>query len=98
MLLFAYVYRIAMKSSKTVIEIETSILDYRHLLYWQNKITIAAYVNVILDLSKVEMMNTIAFAQLLIMKRELINIGGNLYVRGYRDNPRLCVQSLNYVD
>jgi len=80
-----------MESNKTVVKIDKTILDYNQLLDLQAKINVIASVDVILDLSKVEMMTTAAFAYLLTMKRELMQAGGNLYIQGLHDQPQaLC--------
>jgi len=80
-----------MESNETVIKIDKPILDYNQLLRLQPNIAGAASNDVILDLSKVEMMTTAAFAQLLIMKRELMQAGGDLHIQGLHDQPEaLC--------
>ena len=79
------------KSDKTIIKIGKPILDYNQLLCWKAKIIAAVTADVILDLSGVEMMTTAAFAQLLIMKRELMQAGGDLHIQGLHDQPKeLC--------
>ena len=80
-----------MESNKTEIKIDKPILDYNQLLDLQAKINVAASVDVILDLSKVEMMTTAAFAYLIIMKRDLMQARGNLHIQGLHDQPEaLC--------
>ena len=80
-----------MKSDKTIINIGKPILDYHQLLCWKAKIIAADTADVILGLSGVEMMTTAAFAQLLIMKRELMQAGGDLHIQGLHDQPKdLC--------
>jgi len=80
-----------MKSEKTIINIGKPILDYHQLLSWKAKIIAADTVDMILDLSGVELMTTAAFAQLLIMKRELMQNGGDLHIQGLHDQPKdLC--------
>jgi len=80
-----------MEANKTVIKIDKPILDYDQLLRLQPNITGAASDDVILDLAKVKMITTAAFARLLIMKLELMQSGGNLGIQGLHDQPKaLC--------
>lgn len=80
-----------MEANRVVIKIEKAILDYAGLMEAKGKIDAAQCSNVTLDLSRVEMMTTAAFAQLLIIKRALMRAGGDLRIRGLRDQPRaLC--------
>ena len=80
-----------MESNKTRIEIDRPILDYNQLVRLRANITDVASNDVVLDLSRVEMMTTAAFAQFLIMKHELMQAGGNLHIQGLHDQPEaLC--------
>lgn len=80
-----------MKTDQKIIKIGKTILDYKQLLFWKAKIDAAVTADVILDLSGVEMMTTAAFAQFIMMKRELMQAGGDLHIQGLHDQPKeLC--------
>lgn len=78
-------------SSAVIIRMSNACQGYDNLENLKPMIDMVAQARVIVDLTEVQQMTTVAFARLITAKRQLQEMGRQMLVRGLRKQPRtLC--------
>ena len=78
-------------SSAVIIRMSNACQGYDNLENLKPMIDMVAQARVIVDLTEVQQMTTVAFARLITAKRQLQKMGRQMQVRGLRQQPRtLC--------